>query len=141
MSLELLGAEMVPSLATAPSLEAVRAGRAALRKGMRGEAVMYVRRVLTPSGGQIDDVFEQTTEDRVRNFQQNQGLSADGVITAPTLDLIEFVDGLPVADRMAVLSGARRIGGQTIKWQRVGLVAAGVAAVTGLALLLRRALR
>jgi len=54
-----------------------------LKKGSTGEAVRQLQQALTDHGydpGAIDDRFGSKTESAVKAFQQNHGLTADGIV-------------------------------------------------------------
>lgn len=85
MSLDFLGASEV-----APSLEDVRAGRAVLKKGMKGEAVTYAQAL---AGAIADGDFGPATEAAVKKFQGANGLTADGIVGVQTLVALDKLAG------------------------------------------------
>lgn len=95
MSLELLGAVTIPSVSSrpglvdAPSLDDVRANKATISPGMRGDPVSYVQRALKLYGVAETGVFESSTEAAVRQFQGDYGLRVDGQVGQKTLVTID----------------------------------------------------
>ena len=77
------------SLQDAPDLAAVRAGRASLRRGARGDAVTWVQRALARYGAKPDGVFGSETEVAVRKFQEDRGIAVDGVVGKGTMAAID----------------------------------------------------
>jgi peptidoglycan hydrolase-like protein with peptidoglycan-binding domain len=62
------------------------------RSGDRGESVRYVQERLKALGylsGSVDGVFGNATEAALKNFQSNNGLSADGVVGQRTMDKLK----------------------------------------------------
>ena len=84
--LDLLGAD---TLIDAPSLDAVRAGRAVIKRGMRGEPVSYVQRALRLYDVVEDGVFTSDVENAVRKFQGDYGLSVDGAVGKKTMAVLD----------------------------------------------------
>ncbi|MGK3963612.1 peptidoglycan-binding protein [Sorangium sp. So ce118] len=86
-------------LAGRPDLEAIAAGRGALRKGMKGPGVKALQGALIALGesvpGGADGAFGPGLEAAVKQFQAKRGLAADGVIGAATLAALDaaFVAG------------------------------------------------
>jgi peptidoglycan hydrolase-like protein with peptidoglycan-binding domain len=60
-----------------------------LRRGSRGEAVRVLQQSLGMSGNAVDGVFGSNTEAAVRQFQQNAGIQADGVVGRQTLSALQ----------------------------------------------------
>jgi peptidoglycan hydrolase-like protein with peptidoglycan-binding domain len=58
-----------------------------LQNGSQGEWVTYLQQLLSQAGydpGGVDGVFGDGTLQAVRNFQNDQGLAADGIVGAAT---------------------------------------------------------
>lgn len=77
--------------ATAPNLEDVAAGRAALRRGMEGSPVEQIQRELVRTGHLTQEqmntgpgTFGPATEAAVKAFQRSRGLEDDGVVGKDT---------------------------------------------------------
>lgn len=88
MSLDFLGADLIGL--DAPSLSDVALGKAVLRRGMRGDAVVYVQENLGLSGSDADGDFGPKTEAVVRQFQKAKGLKkVDGEVGRDTKDAID----------------------------------------------------
>lgn len=95
---ELLGAELIE----APSLDAVRAGRAVIKRHMRGAPVSYVQRALRLYGVVEDGVFTSDVEAAVRKLQEDYGLSVDGAVGKKTMAVLDNPGAFkPVADKKA----------------------------------------
>lgn len=92
--LDLLGATDV-----APSLDAVRAGMAVIKKGMRGASVEYVQAM---AGAKVDGDFGSDTKTAVEKFQRSNGLSVDGAVGKNTIAAMDKLAG-------GASSGIRRI--------------------------------
>jgi g-D-glutamyl-meso-diaminopimelate peptidase len=63
-----------------------------LKKGSKGEAVTRLQQGLQQLGhdpGTIDGIFGRNTERAVRDFQTNNGLTADGVVGPKTWTALE----------------------------------------------------
>lgn len=75
------------SPSSAPTLDDVAAGRAALRRGASGESVKALQRLLVEKGYalDVDGKFGPQTEAAARAFQQKSGLAVDGVVGRQTL--------------------------------------------------------
>lgn len=75
----------------APDLNAVEYGQASLRRGMAGESVVKLQRMLVNAGIQVDvdGRFGPQTEAAVRRFQELRGLDVDGVVGSRTMDAFE----------------------------------------------------
>ena len=93
-----VGVETVPwvnvpkagaSLQDAPDISDVRAGRASLRRAMRGDAVTWVQRALALYGAKPNGVFGSETEAAVRKFQEDRGIGVDGVVGKGTMAAID----------------------------------------------------
>jgi g-D-glutamyl-meso-diaminopimelate peptidase len=59
--------------------------------GSRGTEVMKIQATLKKIGynpGPIDGVFGSQTEEAVRQFQRNNGLTADGIVGANTYRIL-----------------------------------------------------
>lgn len=75
-----------------PALDDVRAGKATLRQGARGDAVSAMQTALNNNPGQslkVDGDFGPNTARAVRGFQATNGLAVDGVVGQNTLAAIE----------------------------------------------------
>lgn len=120
MSLALLGADT-----QAPSLDDVRAGRASIKRGMRGASVEYVQRKAGLTGADVDGVFGGKTEEAVKQFQKGMELSDDGVVGKDTM---EALDGAYLVPEVAPTSPKSTAPGTTTK-------AAAYAAIGGISLL------
>ncbi len=68
------------------SLDDVRAGRAVLKRGSKGDAVTYVQAL---AGAISDGDFGPGTETAVKKFQSANGLTADGIVGAQTLAALD----------------------------------------------------
>ena len=75
------------SLAEAPSLDAVAQGSAVLRRGMSGDGVRALQRLLRERGQILaaDGRYGPLTEAVVREFQEGAGLDPSGVVDRETL--------------------------------------------------------
>jgi peptidoglycan hydrolase-like protein with peptidoglycan-binding domain len=62
-----------------------------LRKGDRGEGVKYLQELLNDHGFALktDGVFGSGTETAVKNFQQHNGLTQDGIVGPATWAKLE----------------------------------------------------
>lgn len=80
-------------LAGQPDLEAVAAGRGALRRGAKGPSVKALQEGLIALGipvpGGADGAFGPGLEKAVKELQARRGLAADGVVGAKTLAVID----------------------------------------------------
>jgi hypothetical protein len=67
---------------TAPTLTAAAAGNGLIKKGMKGDSVSAIQRLLniSPATG----VFDATTEQAVKNYQSSNGLKVDGIVGPET---------------------------------------------------------
>ncbi|MEW5851805.1 MAG: peptidoglycan-binding protein [Myxococcota bacterium] len=79
------------SYTPAPSLEAVREGRASLSRGVQGDSVRHLQEQLNRSGAQldVDGKFGPKTEAALRQFQQGQGQDPSGRADANTLSSLQ----------------------------------------------------
>lgn len=61
-----------------------------VRKGAKGELTRWIQKRLSlylnvwSGGGQADGIFGEKTEQNIRHFQKNKGLSADGIVGKKT---------------------------------------------------------
>ncbi|WP_129600834.1 M14 family metallopeptidase [Anaerophilus nitritogenes] len=63
-----------------------------LKKGLQGTDVMEIQALLKKIGydpGPIDGIFGIKTEEAVKNFQKNNGLTSDGIIGPKTYEALE----------------------------------------------------
>lgn len=92
MSLALLGASRIGgSVNTAPDIDDVREGKAAIKRGMKGDSVEWVQKRV---GVDTDGDFGNKTYAAVVKFQRDKGLSPDGVVGKKTvleLDKVGFL--------------------------------------------------
>ncbi len=88
---DLYGDDLVgESFSPAPTLAAVRAGLASVKRGHEGPAVLYVQGV---AGSIADSKFGEKTEAAVRKFQAARGLTSNGVVNKATLDAMDKLAG------------------------------------------------
>ncbi|MFS4091516.1 peptidoglycan-binding domain-containing protein [Streptomyces sp. AF1A] len=92
--LALSGAAAVPQATAAPAAGATRLAPASehgcsphhqstIRRGSTGAAVTHAQCLLNYWGynvGGVDGIFGSRTENQVRNFQRDRGLSVDGIV-------------------------------------------------------------
>lgn len=82
---DLLGAE---EWFPAPTLSAVRGGVATIKRGMKGDSVMYVQGL---AGAIADSKFGDDTEKAVKAFQKSRSLPATGVVDFSTLMMLDVL--------------------------------------------------
>lgn len=85
-----------------PSLDDVRAGRAAIKRGMAGASVEYVQALTSVIA---DGVFGPGAEDAVKKFQAANGLPADGIVGAQTMVALDRLAGGRNQGRSESLNG------------------------------------
>lgn len=75
----------------APSLDAVRAGEARLRRGMAGDSVAQLQTQLNQAGAglTVDGKFGAATESAVSNYQASRGVPDSGVVGPSTLTALD----------------------------------------------------
>jgi peptidoglycan hydrolase-like protein with peptidoglycan-binding domain len=97
--LDFLGVEAPPDV----SADDVRAGRAVLKKGSRGEAVKYAQAALML---EADGDFGSKTEAAVKKMQSAEGLAPDGVVGMKTMAAIDRLLGGVLVVREAAAAPA-----------------------------------
>ena len=80
------GARLVCGAAASPSLASVRAGKATLKRGDRGDAVRYVQAIVETV---VDGDYGSKTETAVTAFQVVNAIGATGVVDQKTLAAID----------------------------------------------------
>ena len=74
----------------APTIDDVRAGKAVIRKGMRGTSIARLQYLLGMTGDDLDGVYGPRTLARVKAFQESVGLRfEDGDVGANTIHELE----------------------------------------------------
>lgn len=86
--LDLFGCDMIGEDSSPPGLDDVRAGRAVLTSGDKGDAVKYVQGLI---GVTVDGVYGPNTIAAVKAFQSAHSLTADGVVGKQTLAVLDQV--------------------------------------------------
>ena len=97
------------------SLNDVQSGTAVLQKGSKGDSVKQIQTALKINA---DGVFGDGTEQAVKKFQQDNGLTADGKIGKNTLSKMVSVLKLSVSGPAPAVSGAYESGkifGENVK--------------------------
>lgn len=80
------------SYGVSPTLTAVAAGNGVIRKGMRGDSIAAIQRLLSISP--ITGIFDTKTEQAVRTYQNGNGLKVDGIVGPETANsLVKGMDG------------------------------------------------
>lgn len=74
------------SYGVAPTLTAVAAGNGIIKKGMRGDSVAAIQRMLNMSP--ITGIFNSATEKEVRDYQSSNRLKVDGIVGPETAGLM-----------------------------------------------------
>jgi peptidoglycan hydrolase-like protein with peptidoglycan-binding domain len=92
----------------APSLAAVRAGSASLRRGMAGSAVKFVQQHVN---AHPDTMFGPHTQAAVRKFQHAHNLIADGIVGPHTIAAIDHGSPAHAGSGTHAGSGAHDGGG------------------------------
>lgn len=112
-----------PVIADAPSVAV-----AGLSRGARGDAVKSVQQALVSQGvaveGGVDGIFGAGTESALKSFQQQQGLSASGVVD----DATALALGLASSPLLGLTQGNR---GKSVSKLQQRLVNAGVEVAGG----------
>jgi len=78
------------SYGVAPTLTAVAAGNGIIKKGMRGDSVAAIQRMLGVSP--INGIFDNKTLEAVKTYQNTNGLKVDGIVGPKTAS--KMVKGL-----------------------------------------------
>lgn len=101
----------------APSMDAVRAGKGVIQRGMSGQSVTDIQKMLNAAGASpplaLDGKFGPKTEAALRAFQAKHGVQQTGVCGAPSLDKLEKAPPappgslpVPYADRTTLTGSA-----------------------------------
>ncbi len=69
------------SYGVAPTLTSVAAGNGIIKKGMRGDSVAAIQRLLSVT---ISGIFDSKTEQAVKTYQNTNGLKVDGIVGPET---------------------------------------------------------
>lgn len=81
------------SYGVAPTLTAVAAGNGIIRKGMRGDSVSVIQRIVNVNP--ITGIFDGKTEQGVKTYQKGKGIKSDGVVDSKTANsMISGTDGV-----------------------------------------------
>ena len=86
------------SWTVAPSLDSVRTADAVIKKGQKGDSVLYVQALVGDSayaekGFQADSEFGDATEKAVKKFQSAKGINPNGIVDNVTMAALDGVAG------------------------------------------------
>lgn len=88
------------SSGVAPTLTSVAAGNGIIRKGMKGDSVSSIQRLLNISP--VTGVFDATTEQAVKDYQSGNRLKVDGIVGPETANqMIKGMDSKNERDNVA----------------------------------------
>ena len=80
--------ERLAALDAAANVRAVTSGSQMLRSGSEGPAVIEAQKLLGMEGAALNGTYDAAMAARVRQFQQEQGIAADGVLGPSTMSLL-----------------------------------------------------
>lgn len=100
----------------APSLSKIRQHKAYIKRGMTGQTIKTIQKLLTKKGYPVAQtgLYGKTTQGLVRKFQKDNGLGVDGLVGRNTLKALESketssISGYSPAKGTKLAKNARRI--------------------------------